>query len=245
MRKTGPGSRKDALPAMQFGPLLAAHSSQRGTAMPIARLGAARETAAEPPRHQQAKGPIRCVSLTDLFCWPLVLCCSARRKPSPASSASRFCRCGTSASRRRARCIGPGPASWSPNASPCSTTSGQFDVQFTRLKEVAPDLQFMERFTWVPGQSKLSLDFWWDEWLEDVGSSASCPAHVASSVRGPIKPVIDNIAALVGAFERLRNSAQSLRRPRPDHQTRACQERIDYRLSHGHVPNECRPASPI
>jgi hypothetical protein len=63
--------------------------------------------------------------------------------------------------------------------SPCSTTSGQFDVQFTRLKEVAPDLQFMERFTWVPGQSKLSLDFWWDEWLEDerIMSIAPCPCR--------------------------------------------------------------------
>ena len=65
------------------------------------------------------------------------------------------------------------------DSSPCSTTSGQFDVQFTRLKEVAPDLQFMERFTWVPGQSKLSLDFWWDEWLEDhrIISIAPCPCR--------------------------------------------------------------------
>lgn len=65
------------------------------------------------------------------------------------------------------------------DSSPCSTTSGQFDVQFTRLKEVAPDLQFMERFTWVPGQSKLSLDFWWDEWLEDsrIISIVPCPCR--------------------------------------------------------------------
>jgi hypothetical protein len=65
------------------------------------------------------------------------------------------------------------------DASPCSTTSGKFDVQFTRLKEVAPDLQFMERFTWVSGQSELSLDFWWDEWLEDhrIMSIAPCPCR--------------------------------------------------------------------
>ena len=65
------------------------------------------------------------------------------------------------------------------DSSPCSTTSGQFDVQFTRLKEVAPDLQFMERFTWVPGQSKLSLDFWWEEWLEDsrIISIVPCPCR--------------------------------------------------------------------
>ena len=65
------------------------------------------------------------------------------------------------------------------DASPCSTTSGQFDVQFTRLKEVAPDLQFIERFTWVSGRSELSLDFWWDEWLEDhrIMSIAPCPCR--------------------------------------------------------------------
>jgi hypothetical protein len=65
------------------------------------------------------------------------------------------------------------------DASPCSTAAGQFDVQFMRLKETAPDLQFMERFTWVSGQSELSLDFWWDEWLEDsrIISIAPCPCR--------------------------------------------------------------------
>jgi hypothetical protein len=62
------------------------------------------------------------------------------------------------------------------DASPCSTTSGQFDIEFTRLKEIAPDLQFTERFTWVSGQSQLSLNFWWDEWLENsrIISIAPC-----------------------------------------------------------------------
>jgi hypothetical protein len=52
-------------------------------------------------------------------------------------------------------------------------------VEFTRLKEVAPDLQFMERFTWVSGRSELALDFWWDEWLEDyqIVSIAPCPCR--------------------------------------------------------------------
>ena len=36
------------------------------------------------------------------------------------------------------------------DASHCSTTSGQFEIEFTRLKETAPDLRFIERFTWVP-----------------------------------------------------------------------------------------------
>jgi hypothetical protein len=65
------------------------------------------------------------------------------------------------------------------DASPCSTISGQFDIEFTRLKEIAPDLQFTERFTWVSGQSQLSLDFWWDEWLENfrIISIAPCPCR--------------------------------------------------------------------
>jgi hypothetical protein len=64
-------------------------------------------------------------------------------------------------------------------ASRCSTASGLFDIQFTRLKEVSPDLQFTERFTWVSGQSELSLDFWWDEWPEDyrIVSIAPCPCR--------------------------------------------------------------------
>ena len=65
------------------------------------------------------------------------------------------------------------------DASPCSTTSGQFDIEFTRLKEIAPDLQFTERFTWISGQSELSVDFWWDEWLENsrIISIAPCPCR--------------------------------------------------------------------
>jgi hypothetical protein len=65
------------------------------------------------------------------------------------------------------------------DASRCSTTSGFFDMQFTRLKEISPDLQFTERFTWVSGQSELLLDFWWDEWLEDyrILSIAPCPCR--------------------------------------------------------------------
>ena len=65
------------------------------------------------------------------------------------------------------------------DASPCSTTSGQFDIEFTRLKEIAPDLQITERFMWVSGQSQLSLDFWWDEWLENfrIISIAPCPCR--------------------------------------------------------------------
>jgi hypothetical protein len=63
------------------------------------------------------------------------------------------------------------------DASPCSSTSGEFEIEFTRLKENAPDLQFVERFTWASGQTKVSLEIWWDEWVQDyrVSRIAPCP----------------------------------------------------------------------
>jgi len=65
------------------------------------------------------------------------------------------------------------------DASPCSTTSGPFEIEFTRLKETAPDLRFTERFTWTSGRSVVSIDVWWDEWVEDyrIARIASCPCH--------------------------------------------------------------------
>ena len=57
--------------------------------------------------------------------------------------------------------------------------SKKMAIEFTRLKEIAPDLQFTERFTWISGQSEVSLDFWWDEWLQDyrIISIAPCPCR--------------------------------------------------------------------
>ena len=65
------------------------------------------------------------------------------------------------------------------DASHCSTTSGQFEIEFTRLKENAPDLRFSERFTWASGQTKVSLDIWWDEYGQDyhVARVAPCPCR--------------------------------------------------------------------
>src|SRR5262249_61124464 len=48
------------------------------------------------------------------------------------------------------------------DASPCSTTSGPFEIEFTRLKETAPDLRFTERFTWTSGRSEGPVAMWRD-----------------------------------------------------------------------------------
>lgn len=65
------------------------------------------------------------------------------------------------------------------DTSPCSTTSGPFEIEFTRLKETAPDLRFTERFTWASGRSEVSIDMWWDEWFEDyrIAHIGACPCR--------------------------------------------------------------------
>jgi hypothetical protein len=65
------------------------------------------------------------------------------------------------------------------DASPCASASGEFEIEFTRLKENAPDLRFVERFTWASGQTKVSLDISWDEWVQDYRLSriAPCPCR--------------------------------------------------------------------
>ena len=65
------------------------------------------------------------------------------------------------------------------DAAPCSTTSGLFEIKFTRLKETAPDMRFTERFMWASGRSEVSLDMWWDEWFEDyrIAHITACPCR--------------------------------------------------------------------
>jgi hypothetical protein len=53
------------------------------------------------------------------------------------------------------------------DASRCATSSGRFDLFVTREKQNAPDLQFVERFTWKPERIEVSLDFWRDEAVLD------------------------------------------------------------------------------
>ena len=65
------------------------------------------------------------------------------------------------------------------DASRCSTTSGTFDIQFVREKEVGPDLAFTQRFIWSAGRTEVALDLWWDEWVRtyQLGDVTSCPCR--------------------------------------------------------------------
>jgi len=150
--------------------------------MSIARLGAGDGTpdrAGSPS--QGERRPLRCISLPDLFCWPLALCCSARRKPSLATSASRFCPCGTFASRRRGRCIGRGPASSLPmhrraRPHPANSTSSSRDSR--RPLPICSSWSVSPGFRDSP---RCRSTFGGTNGLRTIGSSASRPAHVASS----------------------------------------------------------------
>jgi len=65
------------------------------------------------------------------------------------------------------------------DASRCSTSSGQFQIEFTRLKENAPDMRFAEHFGWSREQTRISLDIWWDEWVQGyrIAHIAPCPCR--------------------------------------------------------------------
>jgi hypothetical protein len=70
-------------------------------------------------------------------------------------------------------------ATLSVDASRCATTSGRFEILFTRLKENAPEVDFSERFTWTPGAMEVSVSFWADEAVEGywLHSVAACPCR--------------------------------------------------------------------
>ena len=50
------------------------------------------------------------------------------------------------------------------DASRCAANSaGYFEIVFTRLKEVGPDVEFREQFIWLPPSVKVGVDFAADE----------------------------------------------------------------------------------
>jgi hypothetical protein len=54
------------------------------------------------------------------------------------------------------------------DASQCATPSGRFFIRFVRLKEIGPDLSFVEAFTWRPGEIDVSTVFAADEAVLDA-----------------------------------------------------------------------------
>jgi hypothetical protein len=64
------------------------------------------------------------------------------------------------------------------DASRCAANSqGHFEIVFSRLKEIGPEIEFRERFAWLSPSVKAEVVFWADEaveryWLDNV---APCP----------------------------------------------------------------------
>ena len=65
------------------------------------------------------------------------------------------------------------------DASGCAAGStGHFEIVFSRLKEIGPEIEFREQFKWLPPSVKVAVDFWADEaveryWIDNV-SPCSC-----------------------------------------------------------------------
>jgi hypothetical protein len=59
------------------------------------------------------------------------------------------------------------PWSWTAtivaDASYCSTRSGTFEIDFIRIKEYAPDVQFTEVYKWSPGRFRVAVELAADE----------------------------------------------------------------------------------
>lgn len=74
----------------------------------------------------------------------------------------------------------PQPWSWKATISVdrtfCATKSGSFEIDFVRIKEYSPDLQFTEKFQWVGGQFDVEIELEADESVLDyrIGFIAPC-----------------------------------------------------------------------
>ena len=65
------------------------------------------------------------------------------------------------------------------DASHCASSSGYFEILFTRQKENGPEVDFTEPFEWRPGAVRVSVDFWADEAVEDYRATRiiECPCR--------------------------------------------------------------------
>ena len=58
----------------------------------------------------------------------------------------------------------------------CATHAGTFEVDFVRIKEYAPELQFTEQYRWTEGEFEIALELSGDEAVVDhrIGFVAPC-----------------------------------------------------------------------
>jgi hypothetical protein len=65
------------------------------------------------------------------------------------------------------------------DATRCASSSGRFEILFTRQKENAPEADFTEAFEWRPGALDVAVEFWADEAVEGYRTTgiAECPCR--------------------------------------------------------------------
>jgi hypothetical protein len=58
----------------------------------------------------------------------------------------------------------------------CATKSGNFEIDFVRMQEYSPDVQFTEKYRWTAGQFDVSIELSADEAIVDyrIGFIAPC-----------------------------------------------------------------------
>jgi hypothetical protein len=71
------------------------------------------------------------------------------------------------------------------NASKCATSAGRFTLSLVRLKDISPDLRFIEPATWTPGDVKVAVDLADDETIGDFGihNIAPCLCRIPAMYR--------------------------------------------------------------
>jgi hypothetical protein len=58
-----------------------------------------------------------------------------------------------------------------------ANSEGYFEIVFSRLKEIGPEIEFRERFTWLSPSVRVEVGFWADEaveryWIDNI---VPCP----------------------------------------------------------------------
>ena len=72
--------------------------------------------------------------------------------------------------------LGPGKRRLWPTRAYCATKSGNFEIDFIRIKEYSLDVQFTEKVRWSSGQFDVSVELAADESIHDyrIGFIAPC-----------------------------------------------------------------------
>ncbi len=113
----------------------------------------------------------------------LLIDCSSAAPGATGAPAAMACRPTLSVKNVREIRLSPMPtvpwiwrATIAADTSFCATRSGSFEIDFIRIKEQTPDLQFTEKFRWQAGQFDVAIELAPDESILEfrIGFVAPC-----------------------------------------------------------------------